>query len=183
MGQSFLSSIVISEVKPSSSTTIGKSQTESVAYSYIKEDDLGLHDTSNLLKSLAYQIAIQDPLFWQHAVRCSQEVESTATPRQIWQNFFINYFLLSDLPACTRIILDSLDEYKSGASMTWIRYYSLKNLFKNGIRIGLCQSSSNQNCTGSPFKYGGNHDHSNAKTIPKNSACRYTQQRHDNYSF
>lgn len=65
---------------------------------------------TNLLKSLAYQIALQDPLFWQLAVRCLGHVESMATPRQIWQNLFIKYFILSDCPASTRIILDGLDE-------------------------------------------------------------------------
>jgi hypothetical protein len=92
----------------------------SVAYFFVKENNETLQSVSNLLKTLAYQIADVDPVFRSHTVGVLSTSDRSTTMRQLWENIFLSFYQSKDLPNAAMIVLDGLDELSRS---------SLKELF------------------------------------------------------
>src|SRR5436190_13257638 len=66
---------------------------------------------SNIFKSLAYQLAQVDSVFRNFVVGAISKPDTTATPRKLWQNLFLDFYRASrKLPNAAMIVLDGLDE-------------------------------------------------------------------------
>ena len=112
-GKSCLSSIIITALRnayPANNVTKQDGTNVSIAYFYVKEDEQELRSLENLIKTIAYQIAQADTVFRSHVVGALNNVETTATPRQMWQNLFVSFFVKRSLLNSAMVVLDGLDE-------------------------------------------------------------------------
>ena len=81
-----------------------------MAYFFFKENNEALQNISNLLKTLAYQIADVDPVFRSHTVAILSTPDKSTTMRQLWEYLFLSFFQSKDLPNAAMVVLDGLDE-------------------------------------------------------------------------
>lgn len=105
-GKSYLSAAMISKLRQNYFQN-----NASVGFFYIKEDDQDLQDLSNILKSIAYQIASVDSLFQAHVLKAVSRPEAIVSPRKIWGNLFLDFYLhTEDNSTPAVVVIDGLDE-------------------------------------------------------------------------
>jgi hypothetical protein len=110
-GKSYLSAITISKLIQTYPQDPTHPNRVSVSYFYVKEHDQDLQDLSNLLKSIAYQIASVDSVFQGRAVNILSKPDTIVTPRKIWENLFLDFYSRSqNFTNAAMIVIDGLDE-------------------------------------------------------------------------
>jgi Cdc6-like AAA superfamily ATPase len=115
MGKSCLASVAITKLITVYPQDADHPNRTSVAYFFVKENDQALQTISNMLKTLAYQIADVDPLFRSHAIATVSTPDKSTTTRQLWDNLFLSFFQSRDLQNAAMIVLDGLDELPRAA--------------------------------------------------------------------
>jgi AAA ATPase-like protein len=110
-GKSFLSTFTISRIKERYMST---------AYFYVKASDSASQDLCTLLKTLAYQLALNDFEFRKHSVDVLGKEDALISPKAIWNSLFLAHFgPLSNNPGRqTVIVIDGLDEAPSNTVKT-----------------------------------------------------------------
>lgn len=105
VGKSYLSTWIIQQLP------IRQSSGVSVAYFYVKENNQVLRDANIILKTVAWQLASQDPAFKQHAAKACQTRSLTITAEDTWENLFLRYYVQEKRTQCfATIVIDGLDE-------------------------------------------------------------------------
>jgi tetratricopeptide (TPR) repeat protein/Cdc6-like AAA superfamily ATPase len=109
-GKSYLSSRIIRHLKDLHPRGKQLPIPISVGFFYIKEDDQQLRSMKTILKSIAWQISENDPVFRSYAVSVCESPEKIQTAKSIWNNLFINFFASTKSKSSIFIVIDGLDE-------------------------------------------------------------------------
>jgi hypothetical protein len=113
-GKSYLASSLSERLNSTYKTTSSRRLARVFpAYFYIKEYDQDLRDLSNILKTIAYQIALMDAVYQSHTVSVVREPDAISTARRLWDNLFVRFFNRPDSDSMAMIVLDGLDELPS----------------------------------------------------------------------
>ena len=110
-GKSFLSSKIISHLLDLHVRGPSHAARISVGYFYIKENDERLRTLNAIFKSVALQIANQNPVYKKHVVTACESSDIIATAKSTWQNLFLNFFgSQQNADSASFIVIDGLDE-------------------------------------------------------------------------
>lgn len=109
-GKSFLTSTVVDHLLDTHSEVQGSTRI-SVGYFYIQEDDAQLRSLNTVLKSVAYQLQDNDPVYAKYLVKVCSSSQRTITAADTWKNLFLDYFGASQYgDKLAFIVLDGIDE-------------------------------------------------------------------------
>lgn len=110
-GKSYLSAITVSKLNENYPQDPTHPSRLSVGCFYVKEHDQDLQDLTNLLKTIAYQIASVDGLFQARVFSILSNPETIVSPRKIWKDLFLNFYCGSrSIANAAMIVIDGLDE-------------------------------------------------------------------------
>jgi hypothetical protein len=110
-GKSYLSAITVSKLNDVYPQDLAQSSPVVVGYFYVKGNDQDLQNLTNLLKTIAYQIASFDAVFQANVVTILSRPEVLISPRKIWENLFLNFYRGSrGNHKAAMIVIDGLDE-------------------------------------------------------------------------
>lgn len=110
VGKSHLASKIISDLsKPESSTT----PPPTVASFFCKNNDVDLQSLNKALRTLAWQIATQQPTFAAHAEEFSLK-EDLENSYIVWRKLLVEYFASAPLDAVACLVIDGIDEAEPG---------------------------------------------------------------------
>ena len=112
-GKTFLAAKTIDILLSAHSPQLGGTSLTSVSYFYIKEDDPNLHDISQLLKTLALQIASSNDYYRKFIISVIQK-GSPASTKSMWERLFLDFFTEErssrEPTGLAYIVIDGLDE-------------------------------------------------------------------------
>ena len=117
-GKSYLSSRIIQSLKDLHPQGVQVPEVVSVGFFYIKEDDQQLRSINTLLKSVAYQVAQNDPAFRKNAINVCAYLDNIRTARGTWKRLFLDFFGSSQNDNSVFIVVDGLDEAPKGERAT-----------------------------------------------------------------
>ena len=110
-GKSYIASNIISRLKKTYPQQLQHSSQVSVGYFFYKDDNSETRSVGRSLRDVAFQIALNDPLYAQHVVSNKDTLHFTSTISTLWRLLFVEYFVESDqAQGKAYIILDALDE-------------------------------------------------------------------------
>ncbi|KAG8533475.1 uncharacterized protein KY384_002258 [Bacidia gigantensis] len=110
-GKSFLSSKIIAHLQEKFPQDPHVPSRESVGYFYVREDDQQLRSLNAILKSLALQIATNNPIYRKHAANVCNSPDKIGTAKHTWQNLFLDFFSSDqNRDSVVFIVIDGLDE-------------------------------------------------------------------------
>ena len=110
-GKSFLSSKIISHLLDLHAQDHDHPARTSVGYFYIKENDERLRSLNAIFKSVALQIANDNPVYKKHVVNVCGSSDRIGTARSTWQNLFLDFFgSQEDADSTAFVVIDGLDE-------------------------------------------------------------------------
>lgn len=117
-GKSFLSTAIIQQLLEAEETN-DEGTLDTVAYFFVNENNENLRDANTILKTLAWQIAMKNPGFKNHAIRVCRERSLTLLAELTWKNLFLDYYVSGERNGNTAtIVIDGLDEATSEARLT-----------------------------------------------------------------
>ena len=91
----------------------------SVGYFYIKENEQQLRDLNAILKTLAWQIAENDPVFKKHAAEICSTKKNIVSAEQTWLNLFVAFYQSkANADKSAMLVVDGLDEAPRAARST-----------------------------------------------------------------
>jgi hypothetical protein len=111
IGKSSLTSFIIEFLKQQSYEPMTGASRMSIAYFYFKEADRELRSFTTALRTMACDIADEDPLFFRHVYKaCSESPLAMQNASLLWENVFLSYFGQRNCQNTTYLIFDGLDE-------------------------------------------------------------------------
>lgn len=111
IGKSSLTSFIIEFLKQQSYEPMTGASRMSIAYFYFKEADRELRSFTTALRTMACDIADEDPLFFRHVYKaCSESPLAMQNAGLLWENVFLSYFGQRNCQNTTYLIFDGLDE-------------------------------------------------------------------------
>jgi Cdc6-like AAA superfamily ATPase len=109
-GKSFLTSTVVSHLLEIHSEAQG-SMRVLIGYFYIQEDDAQLRSLNTILKSIAYQLQVNDPVYAKYLLKACSSPQKVITAADTWKNLFLDYFgAMQYGNKSAFIVLDGIDE-------------------------------------------------------------------------
>ena len=110
-GKSFLSSKIISHLLDLHAKDRNRPARISVGYFYIKENDERLRSSNAIFKSVALQIANDNPVYKKHVVNVCESPDRIGTAKSTWQNLFLDFFgSQQNADSAAFVVIDGLDE-------------------------------------------------------------------------
>ena len=110
-GKSFLSSRIVSHLQDLYAPRHDQPARVSVAYFYIRENDERLRSLNVILKSVALQIANDNPVYKKHVVNVCESQDSIGTAKNSWQSLFLDFFgSQQNADSAAFVVIDGLDE-------------------------------------------------------------------------
>lgn len=110
-GKSFLSTKIISNLLNLPAQDSDHPARISVGYFYIKENDERLRSVNAILKSVALQIANDNPVYKKHVANVRESRDRIGTAKSTWQNLFLDFFgSQQNADSAAFIVIDGLDE-------------------------------------------------------------------------
>ena len=110
-GKSYLSTMTIERLKRLYPQDASYFNNTSIAYFFIKEDDQEMRILNDILKRIAFQIALVDPVFWKHALRACSIAGSLYTVKDTWKKLFLDFFGSEhDMVNSAFVVIDGVDE-------------------------------------------------------------------------
>ncbi|KAI9829183.1 MAG: hypothetical protein M1826_005778 [Phylliscum demangeonii] len=82
----------------------------SIAYFFCRDFNPDRRSFDKILRTLAYQIAENDPLYLRHAIRVCEDLDDLRTLPGIWRRLFLDFFNAEGSKSSVYIIVDGLDE-------------------------------------------------------------------------
>ena len=107
-GKSFLSSSIIDYLVKLHPQNVQNQSRVTVAYFFFKDNDPDLRSFDIALRTMAYQMSQNDPVFAKHVARFSPEQLISA--EMIWRKLFVQFFQEATLSNRVYIVIDGLDE-------------------------------------------------------------------------
>lgn len=110
-GKSFLSSKIVSHLLDLHAQDRNHSARISVGYFYIKENDERLRSVNAIFKSVALQIANDNPVYKKHVVNVCESPDRIGTAKSTWQHLFLEFFgSQQNADSAAFVVIDGLDE-------------------------------------------------------------------------
>lgn len=110
-GKSFLSSKIVSHLLDLHAQDRDHSARISVGYFYIKENDERLRSVNAIFKSVALQIANDNPVYKKHVVNVCESPDKIGTAKSTWQHLFLDFFgSQQNADSAAFVVIDGLDE-------------------------------------------------------------------------
>lgn len=110
-GKSFLSSRIVSHLLDLHAQDPDHATRISVGYFYIKENDERLRSLNTIFKSVALQIANDNPVYKKHVVNICESPDSIGTAKRTWQHLFLDFFgSQQNADSAAFVVIDGLDE-------------------------------------------------------------------------
>ena len=110
-GKSFLASKIVSHLQSLYVSRYDQRARVSVAYFYIRENDERLRSLNAIFKSVALQMADDNPVYKKHVVNVCELQDSTGTARSSWKNLFLDFFgSQQNAESAAFVVIDGLDE-------------------------------------------------------------------------
>ena len=110
-GKSFLSSKIVSHLQDCYGPRHDQPARVSVAYFYIRENDERLRSLNAIFKSVALQIANDNPVYKKHVVNVCESQDRIGTARNSWQSLFLDFFdSQQNADSAAFVVIDGLDE-------------------------------------------------------------------------
>lgn len=110
-GKSFLSSKIVSNLLDLHAQDSDHPARISVGYFYIKESDERLRSVNAIFKSVALQLANDNPVYKKHVVNVCESRDRIGTAKSTWQNLFLDFFgSQQNADSAAFVVIDGLDE-------------------------------------------------------------------------
>ena len=109
-GKSFLSSNIIQYLVQRHPQGVQDPRRVSVAYFFCKDYDPELRSFNKALRSLAYQICLNDPVYAKHCTAVFKSVGDLSTVDGLWKNLFVEFFRKDAFENAVLFLIDGLDE-------------------------------------------------------------------------
>ena len=110
-GKSFLSSAIVSHLQDLYARRHDQPARVSIGYFYIRENDERLRSLNAIFKSVALQIAIDNPVYKKHVVNVCESQESIGNAKTSWQSLFLDFFgSQQNADSAAFVVIDGLDE-------------------------------------------------------------------------
>ncbi|KAL8647887.1 MAG: hypothetical protein Q9226_006245, partial [Calogaya cf. arnoldii] len=102
----------------------------SIAFFYIRENEQQLREPNTILKTLAWQIAENDPIFKKHAAEVCSSKRNIISVGQTWANLFVAFYQsIANADRSAILVVDGLDEAPRAVRST------LLGLFKGLLSV------------------------------------------------
>ncbi|KAI9833813.1 MAG: hypothetical protein M1826_006336 [Phylliscum demangeonii] len=82
----------------------------SIAYFFCRDFNPDRRSCDKILRTLAYQVAENDPVYLRHAIRVCEDLDDLRTLLGIWRRLFLDFFSAEGSKSSVYIIVDGLDE-------------------------------------------------------------------------
>ena len=110
-GKSHLSTWTINHLEVLYEQNQGNPSGVSIAFFYVKENETQLRDANTILKTLAWQITLVDPVFKKHAVQVCSIKKKIITAEETWSNLFLAFYRpVRTVDRSAILLIDGLDE-------------------------------------------------------------------------
>ncbi|KAJ6116432.1 tetratricopeptide repeat domain protein [Penicillium capsulatum] len=110
-GKSYIASNIISHLREEFPQQVRHPSGVSVGYFFYKDDDSETRSLSQSLRDVAFQIALNDPIYARHVASNKNSLSSSSTLSTLWRILFVNYFVEKDeMNSRAYVVLDALDE-------------------------------------------------------------------------
>ena len=109
-GKSFLSTNIIQYLVDLFPQQIEDHRRISVAYFFCKEDDPDLRSLTKALRSLAYQICLNNPVYAKYCLNLFRIIPDIKSTGELWRKLFVDYFSRDSLEDSVFLVVDGLDE-------------------------------------------------------------------------
>ena len=109
-GKSFLSFSVVQSLQKLHPQGIQDTSLTSVAYFFCKNDQPNLRSLDSALRTIAYQITKNDPIYAKHILGKLDFIGDCKSSTRFWNEAILNYFNRKDGKSSVYIVVDALDE-------------------------------------------------------------------------
>jgi hypothetical protein len=109
-GKSFLSSNIIQYLLKMHPQGVQDPSRTSVGYFFCKDYDPDLRTFNKALRSLAYQICLNDPVYAKHCAQVLSFPEDVRTTESLWKKLFLDFFRNQSIENTVIFLIDGLDE-------------------------------------------------------------------------
>ena len=109
-GKSFIFSNVIQYLTQLFPRRVGDYQNTSVVYFFCKDFDPELRSFNQVLKSCAYQLCQNDPVYAKYCLDVFEMNGEIRTMEAIWRRLFVDFFQKADLKNNAILLIDGVDE-------------------------------------------------------------------------
>lgn len=133
-GKSYLSSNIIQLLIKLHPQRVQASSRVSVAYYFCKDYDPALRSFNKALRTLAFQICQNDPIYAKYVAGVCAFPEDIKSTESLWQKLFLEYYSGDDTQGMVYILIDGMDEAFEQERTTFLEL--LKSLQQTGISGG-----------------------------------------------
>jgi hypothetical protein len=109
-GKSYLSSNIIHLLTQLHPQRVQASSRISIAYYFCKDYDPELRSFNKALRTLAFQICQNDPIFAKYVAGVCKFPEDIRTTESLWQKLFVEFYSGQDVQSMVYIVIDGMDE-------------------------------------------------------------------------
>lgn len=109
-GKSYLSSNIIQLLTQLHPQRVQASSRISVAYYFCKDYDPALRSFNKALRTLAFQICQNDPVYAKYVAGIVSFPEDIKSTESLWQKLFVEYYSGNDLQSMVYMLIDGMDE-------------------------------------------------------------------------
>lgn len=109
-GKSYLSSNIIQLLMQLHPQRVQASSRISIAYYFCKDYDPELRSFNRALRTLAFQICQNDPVFAKYVAAVCKFPEDIQTTESLWQKLFVEFYGAQDAQGMVYILIDGMDE-------------------------------------------------------------------------
>jgi Cdc6-like AAA superfamily ATPase len=109
-GKSYLSSNIIQLLTQLHPQQVQASSRVSVAYYFCKDYDPALRSFNKALRTLAFQICQNDPVFAKYVAGVCSFPEDIKSTESLWQKLFVDYYSSEDPQSMVYMLIDGMDE-------------------------------------------------------------------------
>ena len=109
-GKSFLSANIIQYLQQLYPQQLQSLEHVSIAYFFCKEYDDDLRSFNKALRSIAYQICLQDSVYATHCMETFAINDSLYSMHALWKQLFLDFFSASSSDSIVMVLIDGLDE-------------------------------------------------------------------------
>ena len=109
-GKSYLTTNIIQLLLQTYPQGVQDSSRTSVAYYFCKDYDPDLRSINKALRTLAYQLCQNDPMFARHVAGIVSFPEDLGSTQSIWQRLFVDFFRSDKSHSMAYLLFDGVDE-------------------------------------------------------------------------
>ena len=131
-GKSYLSASIVEHLQSLYPQRVKHPSRVSITYFFCRDFNPNRRSFDKILRTLAYQIAENDPNYLRHATRVCEYPDDIRTLRGIWRSLFLDFFNADGSRSSVYIIVDGLDEAYQGDREEFLRILHEAELKQRG---------------------------------------------------